>query len=301
MGQNEGGKVMDVFSFLLMSSLFVLVDLLSLLVLGTFEAIGVATFETPDDPLNLVFLFLTMLVFTGVILLVSRFKKRMVHGLFLAVIWYFFFYTFSLLVATILPSSWSLTTSILAATLMVVALVKYPEWYVVDACGILMGVASITTLGVSLDILLVIILLVGMAVYDAVSVYVTKHMIDFADTVLTMRLPVMLVIPRIRNYSLIRETRRLKEEPKGERKAFFIGLGDIVFPGILLVSTFNNIGSNGLLVALSVMLGTLCGLAFLMESVAKGKPRAGLPYLCSGAILGYLVSSVLMSGGLVGI
>jgi presenilin-like A22 family membrane protease len=92
----------------------------------------------------------------------------------------------------------------------------------------------------------------------------------------------------------------LKEKLEEERSAFFIGLGDIVFPGILVASTFYNIASNGLLIALSVMLGTLFGFIALMASVVKGKPQAGLPYLCSGAILGYLISSYILFGKLVG-
>ena len=111
----------------------------------------------------------------------------------------------------------------------------------------------------------------------------------------------MIVVPRIRNFSLIKETKSFSEEPKDEREAFFIGLGDIVIPGILAASTFCNIASNGLLVALSVILGTLLGFALLMATIVKGKPRAGLPYLCSGAILGYLISSYLLFGGLVGL
>jgi presenilin-like A22 family membrane protease len=38
-----------------------------------------------------------------------------------------------------------------------------------------------------------------------------------------------------------------------------------------------------------------------MKSVIKGKPQAGLPYLCTGAILGYLVSSYIVFGGIVGL
>ena len=126
---------------------------------------------------------------------------------------------------------------------------------------------------------------------------------DLADTVLELRVPVMLVIPKIRNYSLINETKSLKEKllKEEERKAFFIGLGDIIFPGILFVSTFYNIPSNGLLIALSVVVGTLLGFIALAASLGKGKPQAGLPYLNSGAILGYLISSYLLFGKLVGI
>lgn len=49
------------------------------------------------------------------------------------------------------------------------------------------------------------------------------------------------------------------------------------------------------------MIGTLVGFAVLMSVVIKGKPQAGLPYLCSGAILGYLVSSLLLFGELAGL
>jgi presenilin-like A22 family membrane protease len=113
----------------------------------------------------------------------------------------------------------------------------------------------------------------------------------------------MLVVPKTRTYSLIKETKGIKEklEEKEEREAFFLGLGDIVFPGILVVSAFQNIQVNGLIVALFVMIGTLIGFAVLMSIVTKGKPQAGLPYLCSGAILGYFVSSYLLFGELVGL
>jgi len=186
---------------------------------------------------------------------------------------------------------------------LVVALIKYPEWYVINLCGIIVGVGAIGIFGISLSIFLVIVLLIALSIYDAISVYKTKHMIDLADAVMELKLPVMLVVPKMRNYSLLKETKGLKEkiEQKEEREAFFMGLGDIVMPGILVVASFYNIADNGFLIALSVMLGTLVGFAVLMSVVIKGKPQAGLPYLCSGAILGYVISSYLISGGLAGL
>jgi len=147
------------------------------------------------------------------------------------------------------------------------------------------------------------VMLIGLSIYDAISVYKTKHMIDLADAVMDLKLPVMLVVPKTREYSLLKETKGLKEkiEEKEEREAFFMGLGDIVMPGILVASSFYNIPDNGFLIALSVMIGTLVGFAVLMSVVIKGKPQAGLPYLCSGAILGYMISSYLISGGLAGL
>ena len=196
----------------------------------------------------------------------------------------------------------SIIISVILALLLVIVLYKYPEWYVIDICGIIIGAGAIAIFGISLGILLVIILLICLAIYDAISVYKTKHMIDLADTVMDLKLPVLLVVPKIRKYSLINETKRLKEklEENSERDAFFMGLGDIVMPGILVVSTYNNL-SNSLPIALSVIVGTLIGFIFLMNYVIKGKPQAGLPFLCGGAIIGYLISSLVFYGEIRGL
>jgi presenilin-like A22 family membrane protease len=127
-------------------------------------------------------------------------------------------------------------------------------------------------------------------------------MIDLADAVMDLKLPVLLVVPKIRHYSLLKETKRLKEKLQdgAEREAFFMGVGDVVMPGILVATTYTTI-PNGLPIALSVLAGTLVGFVVLMTFVIKGKPQAGLPLLCSGAILGYLISSYVFFGTLVGL
>ena len=79
-----------------------------------------------------------------------------------------------------------------------------------------------------------------------------------------------------------------------------MGLGDIVMPGILVVSAYRFI-PNGLPVAAGITIGILIGFAVLMVFVMKGKPQAGLPFLNSGAILGYIISSFLIFGKLAGI
>jgi len=296
--------VRDIVPFFLMAGIFVLTQSLALLVAAPFEEAGVTVFENPSDPTNLVFFFLSMLGFTAVILLISRFwRKRLVQVIVLGSLGLLYFYAVYPLLAFVFTDPWVLGISVAVTVFLIALLVRYPEWYVLDFCGILAGAGAIAMLGISLSVFLVFVLLVGLAVYDAVSVYQTKHMIDLADTVLDLRLPIILVIPKRRRYSLLEETKSLKEKLKAgeKREAFFVGLGDIVMPGILVVSTFANIGSNGLLIALSVMVGTLFGFAVLVAFVVKGRPQAGLPFLCSGAILGYVVSSYLLFGGLVGL
>jgi presenilin-like A22 family membrane protease len=46
--------------------------------------------------------------------------------------------------------------------------------------------------------------------------------------------------------------------------------------------------------AIGAILGSLAGLAVLMHFVMSGKPQAGLPPLCGGTILGFLVGWAAM-------
>ena len=294
----------DAVPIVLMGGLFVLVHGLALLIVAPFEAAGLVVFENPDDPFNVVYFFLTLIAVTAVLLVVAKFwKKQLVQAIVLGSIGYVAFFVFYPLLAFVVPELFALVSSVIVVSVLVVLLVKYPEWYVIDVSGVLLGVGSIAMLGISLSIFLVIVLLVGLTVYDAISVYKTKHMIDLADVVLDLKLPVMLVIPKKRKYSLVKETKSLKEKLQAgeEREAFFMGLGDVVMPGVLVTSAFYNIAGDGLIVALSVMLGTLVGFGVLVAFLVKGKPQAGLPFLCSGAILGYLISNYLLFGQLVGL
>ena len=304
MTDDKKEKGSAVFPMFMMGGLFVVIHLLSLLITQPFEDTGIDVFENPNDPFNLIIFFAILLVVTLTILLIAKFwKKQLIQVIILGSIAYTSFFVFYILLFWVIPDPFAVLFSIIAAAILVVALIKHPEWYVIDLCGIIVGVGSIGIFGISLSIFLVIIMLIGLAIYDAISVYKTKHMIDLADAVMDLKLPVMMVVPKIRKYSLLKETKGIKEklEEKEEREAFFLGLGDIVMPGILVVSAFQNIPENALLVALSVMVGTLVGFAVLMTVVIKGKPQAGLPYLCSGAILGYVISSLLLFGELAGL
>ena len=289
----------------LMGCLFVLVYGLALLIVAPFEAAGLVAFENPNDPFNVAYFFVTLVGVTAVLLLVAKFwKKRVVQIIMLGSIGYLAFFVFYALLAIVVPWLLALVISVGAAFALIVLLVKYPEWYVIDVCGVLLGVGSIAMLGISLSVFLVIILLAGLAVYDAISVFGTKHMIDLADVVFfDLKLPVMFVVPKKLGFSFIRETKSLKEKLRSgeEREAFFMGLGDVVMPGMLVTSAFYNIAGGGLVVALSVMLGTLVGFGVLVVFLVRGKPLPGLPFLCSGAILGYVVSSYLLYGQLVGL
>jgi presenilin-like A22 family membrane protease len=301
---NPKTRAIDVFPIVVMGGLFVIIDLLSFWISGPFVAAGQVAFENPNDWSNLVFFFVVLIVFTAIILLVAKYKKtRIIQAVFLGSTGLLGIYVFYPLLSYLLTSELSLVFSFAIMAILVGLLVKYPEWYIVDISGIITAVGAIAMIGISLTILIVLALLIGMAVYDAISVYKTKHMIDLADAVIDLKLPILFVIPKTKTYSLVKETKGLKEQLKeGEKRdAFFMGVGDIVIPGILAAAAFHNIADYGFLIGLSVIAGTLVGFVLLMLLVIKGKPQAGLPFLCPGAILGYIISSLILTGGLAGI
>jgi presenilin-like A22 family membrane protease len=287
----------------LMGCLFILINGLSLIITNTFEEAGMQAFENPDDPTNIIIIVAILLVMTLLIIMLARFfKKQIIQYIILGAIGYTAAYVFIPLFALIFSDTISIVLSIICAIVLIVILYKYPEWYVIDISGIIVGTGAIAIFGISLGVLVVIILLLILAVYDAISVYKTKHMIDLADTVMDLRLPVLLVIPKTLPYSLINETKSLKEKiDEGEKRdAFFMGLGDIVMPGMLVIAVYRSI-TNGLPLALSALIGTLIGFSILMIFVIKGKPQAGLPFLCGGAIAGYVIGSLILYQELVGL
>jgi len=302
MNKKETRDNKELLAVFIMGLLFIVVYSLVLVLITPFvEEAGIQpAFEDINDPLNIIFILAIMLFVTILILLIAKYwKKQIIQIIILGAIGYTAFYAFFLpIFSLIIPFSYFeiiIILSVIAAALLVITLYKFPEWYVIDISGIIIGAGAIIIFGISLGVLIVLGLLIVLAIYDAISVYKTKHMIDLADTVMDLKLPVLLVIPKIKHYSLIKETKRLKDKLKDdeERDAFFMGLGDIVMPGILVAATYNN-PELGLPVAFAVIIGALVGFSILMIFVMRGKPQAGLPLLCGGAILGYIISCLIL-------
>jgi len=284
-------KDKDMVPIAFMGLLFFIAQIMALVATNPFHDAGVRAFKNPNDPMNIVQVVSIVVVFTAFILLIARYSKDFVRYVILFVFFMSIYYIFQAFFLLFIPYA-SFPLSVAIAVFSIILLIKYPEWYVVDALGIMMAAGIIAIFGSSLSIPLVLALLVILAVYDAISVYKTKHMISLADTVVGESLPLLLVAPKKRGYSF------LKEEGLGEeRDALFMGLGDVIIPGMLASASYF---SGSFLVALAAIAGSLAGFFFLMRMAAKGNPQAGLPCLNGGAIAGYAISSYLIFGKLLG-
>ncbi|MCD4798359.1 MAG: hypothetical protein K8R19_05045 [Methanosarcinales archaeon] len=278
-----------------MGVFLLLVQIISVMLAQPMIDEGMQFTEDPDSVWNTIYYIGLILGFTGVIL--YAFKKNikwMIHGFILFSVGATLYYVFLAIFAIFMDETASIILTLALSLALTVLLYLFPEWYVIDIIGILIGAGVTAIIGISFGVMPTLILLILLAVYDAISVYQTKHMLALAEGVMDMKVPILFVIPNHLNFSF----REYKYEKDAKREAFFMGLGDAIMPTILVVSAnvfitegYMNLPLIGLLnmPALGAALGTIVGFAALMAVVAKGNPQAGLPFLNTGAILGYVV------------
>lgn len=275
-----------------MGGLILIVQILALFLSTPMEVSGMQAFEDPTQVSNSIYYIVMILVFTLFVLTAIKKNMKWVISLsiYLAIISTIYYVVFALFALIPSLSGFESIASVVLSIGITVLLYKHPEWYIVDTVGVCVAAGVSALIGISLSVVPVIVLLVLLAIYDAISVYKTKHMVDMAEGIMDLKLPIMFVIPKHLKYSFLKE-----DFKKGEKhEAFFMGLGDAVMPTLLVVSA-NVFMISNFYPVLGAILGTLIGHAVLSTQVMKGKPQAGLPFLNSGVILGFF-AGVLISG-----
>jgi presenilin-like A22 family membrane protease len=293
----------NIIPLLAMPLLLLAVEIGAILLSLPVQASGITAFEDPSSMENPVIFISILLGFTIFLLILIRYNLKKVIAFVIGLsIFFTFAYIFAALVYAGMGATDAATVIVLILSVLATLLLyKFPEWYVIDALGVLIGAGVASIFGVSLEVLPVVVLLILLAVYDFISVYKTRHMITLAEGVIDLKTPILFVIPKKRDYSFIKDGigKLQGEEGGGERGAFIIGMGDLIMPAILVVSA--NVFLKGAklggiinLPALGAILGSVAGLLVLLHFVMSGKPQAGLPPINGGTILGFLVGLALM-------
>ncbi|WP_132058328.1 presenilin family intramembrane aspartyl protease PSH [Halorussus amylolyticus] len=315
-------------------ALFLLVQLGALALVEPFQQAGYQQVENPSDPTNSLVYLVAILVMTAIMLAIIKFEVDwLLRGGIILTTGLLSWYVFSVVVPPVVTATvGGAPVNVLAvgaAAAVALALVVHPEWYVIDGAGVVIGAGAAGLFGISFGLLPAILLLAVLAIYDAISVYGTEHMLTLASGVMDLKIPVVLVIPLTLSYSFLDEDESNETEDGDEagesedreeaetvaeefenhdeaerpeitdRDAFFVGLGDAVMPSVMVASAaffappeslVSGIALN--LPALTSIIGTMAGLLVLMWMVAKGRAHAGLPLLNGGAIGGYLVGAL---------
>jgi presenilin-like A22 family membrane protease len=321
--------------------IFLLVQLGALAVVDPLEASGNQFVEDTSDPTISVLYIGAILVVTALMLgAIKLGVDALIRAFVVFAGAYISLFVFRIVVPPVLtvPVGGTAINALAwgGAIALGIALYVHPEWYVIDAAGIVMGIGAAGLFGINFGILPALVLLAVLAVYDAISVYGTEHMLTLASGVMEMRVPIVLVVPLSLSYSFLEadppdpesddagdeeaavtangggenadEGEEGDDEFELDREALFIGLGDAVIPAVMVASAaffvrdVPAVSLPGLVVPLpaaTAMVGTLAGLAVLLWMVLKGRAHAGLPLLNGGAIGGYLAGALLAGLSLV--
>ncbi len=255
--------------------IFLSVQVGALALVEPFKDAGYQPVDDPGDPTNSIFYLVAILVMTGLLLAAIRLDlQRILRAFIVFAGSYIALFVFNIVVpATGLPApgGFHLHAWVGAAVLAIVLWV-HPEWYVIDAAGVVMGIGATGMFGITFGIFPALLLLTVLAVYDAISVYGTEHMLTLASGVMEMRVPVVLVVPLTLSYSFVdgelpdpasdggeevepaseksldealdkpaspataAGAATADEDADGGREALFIGLGDAVIPAVLVAS-----------------------------------------------------------------
>jgi presenilin-like A22 family membrane protease len=280
----------DFFSVLLLSFIFLLIYALSLILIKPFVKVGILRINNFFSPINIPYIFFIFLVFFVIIIMIKFDWDSCVKYL---VIFFSGYCTFIVLYPIFILNLNGFISAIFALILgltVIILLIKYPKWFVLDISIIIISVVTIMVFSIIFSVLFIIFLLMILSIYDLYSVYKSKKMIEMVDSASELKIPITLIIPKIRN--------RLLNKDVKEKNVLLIGIGDIILPGFLILGIYYR-ADNCIFVVLSTVLGIIISLILLMIYVLKGRAQPCLPFLSLGAIIGYSISSLLLYGKLI--
>jgi presenilin-like A22 family membrane protease len=238
--------------------------------------------------------------------LIIKYGRKLFKGLFIRIIYclsiwtlvsmFFISLGYVFFGVTIFEYLW-LSAIFIISSIIMLAWLLHPEWWIVDALAIIIAITSAAFLGSSIIPIVVVIGLIAFSIYDYIAVIKTNFMLKFAEGVMSVQLPAALIIPYNSKVSLIKDGINFNPvEEKFERGFMVLGTGDLLFPTILAVSVniFESM-TNAIIIGIFIIISYLI-MSWLMSYSKYAKnihALPGLPFLCTGAIIGYIITIII--------
>ena len=222
--------------------------------------------ENPESPETSGQIFIYIIIMTGILLLFLKFKLDFfIRGLlFFSILmgasitfWVLFgYYGVLFAMCLVLLSNWKRDNIWIGNLTLVFTISGIGGW-----------------LGASLHVIPALLLLIGLAIYDIIAVFGTKHMVTLAKGA-EGKVPLMLMIP-------------VKDKTLG------LGTGDLVMPLVFTVSVLHD---YNLTIAVITGLGGLLGLLTLFYYILNKKDITlpALPPIVGGLIIGFGIGLATM-------
>ena len=246
-----------------------------------------AGIERPDIAPNFSFIFLTLaiLIGTGIMLLIIKFRKFNLWRL-----WYFLAVTFSLAVAlaAFIPQVIAGIVAVASAAYKVLK----PNFLFHNLTEIFIysGLAAIFV--PILNIFSASILLLLISAYDVYAVRKSKHMVAMAKFQTSSNLFAGLAIPKSLSMTKVTTAKKVSSSKKSPKESVaIIGGGDLAFPLLFAGAAMMQVG---FLKAFIIPVFAALGLAFLFYISKKGKFYPAMPFVSAGCFIGYGIVRFLL-------
>jgi len=230
--------------------------------------------QPESDAVYGVGIFLYIMVATAVVLVVIRYKRKLLKVFELLSIFISTEIFFEVLLLGFVPEETGAMAAMALALLITLSRVFWKNMLTQDVAILLSIIGVGALLGASLGFLPALILLGLLAVYDVLAVFQTKHMVTMAKEIVKQKLAFTMAIPT-----------------KGH--VFQLGGGDLVMPLVFSVAVLREFG---MVAAIATVVGSMVVLmAFFAWLVNRpGKAYPALPPVTIGAILGWALAVLLL-------
>lgn len=228
--------------------------------------------------------FIYFLTITILITILSRRSKIygfLMHSFFVFVLFYGVDFFLSLFMNPI--------TAFYFAGALTIARFVFPSIFLHNVVFLLSVVSFSTFLSLQLSSTAIIVLLAVLAVYDIIAVYLTKHMVKMAKSMIESRIIFGLIIPeKIKSNFWGLE----KAKPGEGQGVVFLGGGDVGLPLFLVANAAATNTAQGVIVAIFAIFGMALSYWLFMSQKFK-KPMPALPPISMMTILGYLMIKII--------
>ncbi len=238
--------------------------------------------QAPTERIMLADFFIYFLVGTIIIFILSRRSK--VSDFIMRLLFIFtLFFGVDLFLSFFINS----VSAFYFSAAFVVARFVLPSIFLHNIIFLFSVTAFSSVLALQFNAMTIAVLLAALAVYDIISVYITKHMVKMAKAMIESKLIFGLIIPEKIKYNFW-----VVEKAKPGEGVVFLGGGDVGLPLFLVANTAFSDLAQGVIVALFAILGMVLSY-WLFISQRFRKPMPALPPISMMVILGYILVKII--------
>lgn len=267
--KNKIKEIPNINIFLLLGFFFIITQSIGLFVANKFIELNVKAqlfTEDSNDPINAIYLFLMILLMTGIILLILKFRKK---NNFLWIIEALAILSTSIIVFSAFFENNDLIVLFFVGIIFITRYLNKENILIKNIVSIIAISGAGAMVGISIGLIPVLIFIFILAIYDLIAVFGTKHMVTLGKAVTKDNFAFTITMPT-------------------KQHKFELGNGDLVIPlvtatSILASGWFN----NNYLVSALVLIFSFIGLVFAIHIVSTKK--IALPALPPQVFLTILV------------